>query len=94
MRDLVKQTVARLRTLDVDPQPGLSEQELADVERSFAFPFGPEHRQLLSMVLPVGGYWIDWRHGPRAYIRGRFYMLIDGIASMFTTTTPGGGTTA
>ena len=40
---------------------GLSEDELAGWEDRLGFRFAPDHRHLLSQVLPVGEGWPDWR---------------------------------
>lgn len=40
---------------------GLSEDELAGWEDRLGFRFAPDHRHLLSRVLPVGEGWPDWR---------------------------------
>ena len=40
---------------------GLSEDELAGWEGRLGFRFAPDHRHLLSRVLPVGEGWPDWR---------------------------------
>jgi len=43
--------------------PGLSRSELSEVEVRYDFSFAPDHRALLSEVLPTGRDWPDWRHG-------------------------------
>jgi len=40
---------------------GLSEEELAGWEDRLGFRFAPDHRHLLSQILPVGEGWPDWR---------------------------------
>jgi len=43
--------------------PGLTRSELSEVEVRYDFTFAPDHRALLSEVLPTGQDWPDWRHG-------------------------------
>ncbi len=43
--------------------PGLSRSKLSEVEVRYDFTFAPDHRDLLSEVLPTGRDWPDWRHG-------------------------------
>ena len=60
--DLVTEAVDRLRQAGVTMNHGLSDHELAHIEKSLGFAFGPEHRQLLATALPTGERWPDWRH--------------------------------
>ena len=52
--------LARLDAAGVWLDPGLSADELADVERRFGFTFCADHRELLALAVPVGDRWPDW----------------------------------
>ncbi|WIE69547.1 hypothetical protein [Curtobacterium sp. MCLR17_054] len=54
-------TVELLRTFGVALEPGLTERELARAERRYGVRFGADHRALLSLALPSGDGWFDWR---------------------------------
>ncbi len=58
-----EEDVRWLRTRGVDVNPGLTDDELAQVEHRFGFRFSVDHRAFLSVGQPVGGRWWDWR-GP------------------------------
>lgn len=58
---------------------GLSRDEIDDVEGRFGFQFGPDHRELLSVALPVGERWVDWRHGPEIGLRSRLDWPVDSV---------------
>jgi len=49
--------------------PGLTIQELTDVERRYGFTFPPDLASFLRHTVPIGTYWPDWRDwrdGPEA----------------------------
>ncbi len=46
--------------------PGLTIQELTDVERRYGFIFPPDLASFLRHTVPIGTYWPDWRDGPEA----------------------------
>src|SRR5205809_800863 len=50
-------------------RPGLTEDELAAIERRFGFVFNDDHRAFLSAGLPAGPSWPDWRHGDEMVLR-------------------------
>jgi MFS family permease len=41
--------------------PGLTNDEVARIEKTFAFSLGSEHRLFLATAVPVGEAWVDWR---------------------------------
>lgn len=49
--------------------PGLTDEELDAVERRFGFRFNDHHRELLSVGLPTGPSWPDWRHDDEMVLR-------------------------
>ncbi|WP_051772179.1 hypothetical protein [Saccharothrix sp. NRRL B-16314] len=59
--------LARLGRVEI--RPGLTEPELAGVETRFGFAFADDHRAFLSVGLPTGGAWPDWRHGNATQLR-------------------------
>lgn len=71
------QVVDRLRSAGVTLERGLSSGELDQVEERFGFSFSLMHRQFLTAVLPLGLGWVDWRHGDREEIEGRFACPIE-----------------
>jgi hypothetical protein len=60
-------------------EPGLSAEELSEIEDRFGFAFGPDHRTFLESCVPVGKSWVDWRHGSFEDIDGRLKWPVDGI---------------
>jgi hypothetical protein len=58
---------------------GLTEAELVSVEERFGFRFAPDHRALLSMALPVGAHFPDWRHGSHAQLRDLLSQPAQGV---------------
>lgn len=80
MSDLVARVVERLRQVGVRLEPGLSDSELAKLERAYGVVFGPEHRKLLQTALPTGSSaWPDWRHGPAKDLQGRISWPTDSV---------------
>ncbi|MCF2533189.1 hypothetical protein [Yinghuangia soli] len=59
------------RMLGAAIEPGLTAEELDDVEARFGFRFAADHRVFLSAGLPLGDGWPDWRHGSDEDLRGR-----------------------
>ncbi|WP_353951173.1 hypothetical protein V6K52_16265 [Knoellia sp. S7-12] len=79
MPDLIAQSVRRLRDGGVRLDPGLSDEEVWRVESKLGFSFGPEQREFLQLVVPVGQSWPDWRNGSDEDLLGRLDRPIDGI---------------
>lgn len=79
MESLAVEAVGRLRRAGVELQPGLAEHEFARIEADFAFAFGPDHRELLSLALPVGERWVDWRGGSHSELEGRLSWPTGGV---------------
>ena len=79
MKSLAAEAVRRLRRARVKLEPGLTENELARVEADFGFGFNPDHRELLSLVLPAGKGWVDWRGGSHAELVDRLTSPTDGV---------------
>lgn len=68
-----------LAACGADLRPGLSDAEFDRVESEFDFRFAPDHRRLLSVALPVGDAWPDWRGGDRLELRERLDWPVRGI---------------
>lgn len=72
-----------LRTLlassDAELAKGLSDSEFDDVEGRLDFRFGPDHREMLSEVLPLGERWPNWRDRSDADLRLRLEWPTDGV---------------
>jgi hypothetical protein len=49
--------------------PGLTDAEVARVERTFGFRFPPDLREFLQTALPRGAQFPDWRSGDDASLR-------------------------
>ena len=52
--------LARLDAAGVWLDPGLTDDEVADVERRFGFTFCADHRAMLTLAVPIGDGWPDW----------------------------------
>jgi hypothetical protein len=65
-----------LSAAGVDIDPGLQDEEIANVESSLSFQFPPDLRALLSAGLPVSKGFPNWRKGPQEELR----WLLDGPA--------------
>ncbi|MGW5076570.1 hypothetical protein [Rhodococcus sp. NPDC004095] len=69
MNPIVREAVSVLEQGGVELAPGLTDAEMDAVRERFGFDFGPDHRGLLSAVLPMGDRWPDWRDGDEAELR-------------------------
>ncbi|GIG62941.1 hypothetical protein Lfu02_73130 [Longispora fulva] len=64
----------------VEIAPGLTDGEVARVERAFGFEFADDHRSFLQAGLPVGSRsWPDWRDGDAGDLRRRLDGPVDGV---------------
>ena len=59
--------------------PALTDEEIADVERRFAFTFCADHRALLALALPVGEGWPDWLSDDEEPLRDALAWPVQGI---------------
>ena len=75
---LATRAVALLRQAEVPLERGLSEDELAGIQRRFGFEFGPDHADLLRLALPVDDGWPDWRRDAESDLRTRLDWPVDG----------------
>lgn len=62
-----------------DFDSGLSVRELQDAEDRYGVQFGPDHREFLSKVLPLGARWPNWRDLDNASIAGQIARLEGGV---------------
>ncbi|WP_132877731.1 hypothetical protein [Tamaricihabitans halophyticus] len=76
---MVDRAVDALKRGGVRISPGLSEDELDSVEGRFGFRFAPDHRALLSAILPLGDSWVDWREDPEEELRRRLAWPAEGV---------------
>lgn len=58
---IAAESIELLRSRRVRLNPGLTALELAAIEARFGFEFSPDHRDFLSLAVPRGESWIDWR---------------------------------
>jgi len=61
--------------------PGLAREEIERVEERFGFRFAPVHRAFLSLGLPRGPHWPNWRNGTVRGLRGRLGAPADGVVA-------------
>jgi hypothetical protein len=54
-------------------EPGLTEDEIARVERTFGFLFPPDFRAFLQIALPVTGGFLNWRSESENELRHRYF---------------------
>lgn len=59
--------------------PGLTDAELAAIEREFGFTFAADHRAFLAAGLPSGRGWPDWRGPDRAALRDSLAGPVEGV---------------
>jgi hypothetical protein len=65
-----------------DPlDPGLSNDEVERVEARFDFRFAPVHRAFLSIGMPRGPQWPNWRRGSLRVLRSRMQAPVDGVVA-------------
>jgi hypothetical protein len=80
MMDFVTRAIERLRFAGLRLDPGLSDTEVSRVQQQFGFKFGPEHRELIQTVLPIGvDAGPDWRSGSFDDLRRRLDWPVDGL---------------
>jgi len=72
--------LAALDSAGVWLDPGLTDDEIAAVERRFGFTFCADHRDLLALAVPVGDGWPDWLDDDEAPLRARLAWPVDGVA--------------
>jgi len=71
--------LAALDSAGVWLDPGLTADEIADVERRFGFTFCADHRAMLTLAVPVGDGWPDWLDEDESAARARLAWPIDGV---------------
>ena len=71
--------VEYLRVHGVQSEQGLTDEEVAQVERTFAFHFPPDLRALLQMALPVGPHFPDWRSSQHEVLEEQLGWPLEGI---------------
>jgi hypothetical protein len=59
--------------------PGLSNQEIWDIESTHSFVFDVDHRDMLRRGTPQGDGWFDWRSSTKADIETRLAWVPDGV---------------
>ncbi|WP_456824014.1 hypothetical protein [Cellulomonas sp. P5_E12] len=59
--------------------PGLTDDEVAEVERRFGFAFCADHREMLTLAVPVGDGWPDWLDEDEAPLHARLAWPVDGV---------------
>jgi hypothetical protein len=64
---------------DAPVEPGLSQIECAVIERRYGFTFPPDLREFLSLGIPVGEGWVNWRTTIQKEIRWKLSWPLEGI---------------
>lgn len=65
----------------VRPSPGLDADEVDRVEQRFGFRFAPVHRAFLSLGLPRGPQWPNWRSGSIRDLSARMGAPAEGVVA-------------
>ena len=66
------EAITRLECKGIVFEDGLTDAEMASVQRCFGFVFPPELAFFLRIALPVSRYFPDWRHESETSLRNRF----------------------
>lgn len=77
--DHLERTISYLRASGVEFDPGLSDEEVVEVESAFGFRFPPDLRALLQAALPISEGFPDWRKGSRKDLRERLGWPVEGV---------------
>lgn len=77
--DVIAQSVQRLGASGARLEPGLSDEEVSQIQSRLAFTFGPEHREFIQTVVPVGEWWPDWRNDAEENLRERLDWPVEGV---------------
>lgn len=76
---IIDAAVAALHEGGVALEPGLDQMEFRAIEERLSIQFSPDHRALLSRVLPIGDGFPNWRNGTYADLRRRLDWPFDGV---------------
>lgn len=68
-----------LRSSNVDLAPGLGESDFDRLHEQLGLDLAPDHRLMLTIGLPVGERWPDWRAADARAIRSQIDWQFDGI---------------
>jgi len=60
-------------------ESGLTDSEVANIERNFRFVFPPDLRMVLQYALPIGRSFPDWRNGPEEQLLLQLSRPLEGI---------------
>lgn len=71
--------LAALDSAGVWLDPGLTDGEIADVERRFGITFCADHRAMLTLAVPVGDGWPDWLDDDESRVRTQLARPVDGV---------------
>src|SRR5262245_5683087 len=59
--------------------PGLSADDIHQIETSYAFRFPADYRAFLMFALPISNGFVDWRHADRAQIQQQLIWPYEGM---------------
>jgi len=77
--ETAREAIAILQGAGVTLSPGLTHDEFARIKRRQGFEFAEVHRIFLSMNLPLGKRWPDWRSEDTEATQSRLDWPIEGI---------------
>ena len=78
MSTLAEQAIDALRDAGAVLTPGLTADELARLEEQWEIVFSADHAALLTLAVPLGEGWVDWR-GASEPIAQMLAQPIDGL---------------
>jgi hypothetical protein len=74
------QTCIRLfESVQMPLGPGISGEQLDQIESEFGFSFAQDHRELLSLATPKSEGWLDWQTTSAAEIQARLDWPLESI---------------
>lgn len=76
MTPVAERAISVLHRARLTLGPGLTDDQISEIEGRYAFRFNPDHRDVLRQVTPDG--WIDWL-GDEESVRDRLTWPIEGF---------------
>jgi len=69
----------KLQMWSVSFAPGLTDEEVSQIEARYGFRFPPDLRAFLQYALPISSSWVNWRDDAEEKIRSRLDWPAEGI---------------
>lgn len=93
---MTEDEIAKIRELleedyqhNIQLTKGLTNAEIAAIEKKYAFRFPPDLKALLQQFLPIGPSFPDWRKGSKKMLHEAWYGRLRVCNSTLNTTTSG-----